>query len=150
MASTKKEHNLVREFRLEQFMTQNDLAKKAKVASRTLHSIEKGFPCRQGTKRKILIALGFSWQERDLVWPENVHPLVLSTREKVNSARAVFYADAVKKRRKSNFITQKELAQKLRVSLGCVQRLEEEKPVRISTARKVFKFLRVKPVLKLF
>ena len=61
MASTKKEPNLVREFRLEKFMTQEELAENAKVGKRTIHAIEKGDACRQDTKRKILIALGFSW-----------------------------------------------------------------------------------------
>ncbi|MEZ4292137.1 MAG: XRE family transcriptional regulator [Myxococcota bacterium] len=35
-------------------MTQAQLARKAKVALRTIHSVEKGMNCRMDTKRKIL------------------------------------------------------------------------------------------------
>ena len=40
------------------FPTQAQLARKAKVALRTIHSVEKGMNCRMDTKRKILLALG--------------------------------------------------------------------------------------------
>ena len=45
--------------------TQNDLAAKAGVSARTIHAIEKGRPCRQATKRKILAALGVPWTLRN-------------------------------------------------------------------------------------
>jgi DNA-binding XRE family transcriptional regulator len=44
--------------------TQNDLAQKAGVSTRTIHAIEKGRPCRQATKRHILNALGVPWEHR--------------------------------------------------------------------------------------
>jgi transcriptional regulator with XRE-family HTH domain len=44
--------------------TQNDLADKAGVSARTIHAIEKGRPCRQATKRKILRTLGVPWDLR--------------------------------------------------------------------------------------
>jgi DNA-binding XRE family transcriptional regulator len=44
--------------------TQNELAERAGVASRTVHAVEKGRPCRQETKRRILAALGVPWQDR--------------------------------------------------------------------------------------
>ncbi len=44
--------------------TQTDLASKAKVSARTIHAIEKGRPCRQATKRRILNALGVPWNLR--------------------------------------------------------------------------------------
>jgi hypothetical protein len=34
-------------------------------SARTIHAIEKGRPCRQATKRKILITLGVPWELRD-------------------------------------------------------------------------------------
>ena len=49
--------------------TQNDLAAKAGVSARTVHAIEKGRPCRQATKRKILAALGVPWDQRDEYLP---------------------------------------------------------------------------------
>jgi DNA-binding XRE family transcriptional regulator len=49
--------------------TQNDLAARAGVSARTIHAIEKGRPCRQATKRKILLTLGVPWESRDEYFP---------------------------------------------------------------------------------
>ncbi len=61
--------NRVREFRENKLMTQAQLARKAKVALRTIHSVEKGMNCRMDTKRKILLALGLRFEDKDLVFP---------------------------------------------------------------------------------
>jgi transcriptional regulator with XRE-family HTH domain len=45
--------------------TQNELAEKAGISARTIHAIEKGRPCRQATKRRILNALGVPWELRN-------------------------------------------------------------------------------------
>jgi transcriptional regulator with XRE-family HTH domain len=45
--------------------TQDDLARRAGVAPRTIHAVEKGRHCRQETKRRILSALGVPWDLRD-------------------------------------------------------------------------------------
>jgi len=45
--------------------TQNELAAKAGISARTIHAIEKGRPCRQATKRRILHALGVPWELRN-------------------------------------------------------------------------------------
>ncbi len=45
--------------------TQNELARRAGVAPRTIHAVEKGRPCRQETRRRILSALGVPWELRD-------------------------------------------------------------------------------------
>ena len=66
--------NRVRELRENRLMTQAQLARKAKVALRTIHSVEKGMNCRMDTKRKILIALGLRFEDRDKVFPP-AHPL---------------------------------------------------------------------------
>jgi DNA-binding XRE family transcriptional regulator len=50
-------------------MTQAQLARKAKVALRTIHSVEKGMNCRMDTKRKILLALGLRFEDKDHVFP---------------------------------------------------------------------------------
>ncbi len=52
-------------------MTQAQLARKAKVALRTIHSVEKGMNCRMDTKRKILLALGLRFEDKDQVFPSN-------------------------------------------------------------------------------
>jgi len=67
--------NRVREFRENRLMTQAQLARKAKVALRTIHSVEKGMNCRMDTKRKILLALGMRFEDKDHVFP----PLSLSS-----------------------------------------------------------------------
>ncbi len=61
--------NRVRELREDRLMTQAQLARKAKVALRTIHSVEKGMNCRMDTKRKILLALGLRFEDKDQVFP---------------------------------------------------------------------------------
>ncbi|MEE8581857.1 MAG: helix-turn-helix transcriptional regulator [Myxococcota bacterium] len=61
--------NRVRELRENKLMTQAQLARKAKVALRTIHSVEKGMNCRMDTKRKILVALGLRFEDKDVVFP---------------------------------------------------------------------------------
>jgi DNA-binding XRE family transcriptional regulator len=61
--------NRVRELREHRLMTQAQLARKARVALRTIHSVEKGMNCRMDTKRKILLALGLRFEDRDQVFP---------------------------------------------------------------------------------
>ena len=60
--------NRVRELRENRLMTQAQLARKAKVALRTIHSVEKGMNCRMDTKRKILLALGLKVSDKDRVF----------------------------------------------------------------------------------
>ncbi|HEY8122376.1 MAG TPA: helix-turn-helix transcriptional regulator [Myxococcota bacterium] len=74
--------NRVREIRENRLMTQAQLARKAKVALRTIHSVEKGMNCRMDTKRKILIALGMRFEDKEFVFPslhrrglENLPPM---------------------------------------------------------------------------
>jgi len=61
--------NRVREMRENKLMTQSQLARKARVALRTIHSVEKGMNCRMDTKRKILVALGLRFEDKDMVFP---------------------------------------------------------------------------------
>jgi DNA-binding XRE family transcriptional regulator len=63
--------NRVRELRENRLMTQAQLARKAKVALRTIHSVEKGMNCRMDTKRKILLALGMRFEDKDYVFPSS-------------------------------------------------------------------------------
>ena len=63
------QENRVRELREDRLMTQAQLARKAKVALRTIHSVEKGMNCRMDTKRKILIALGLRFEDKNMVFP---------------------------------------------------------------------------------
>jgi DNA-binding XRE family transcriptional regulator len=71
--------NRVRELRENKLMTQAQLARKAKVALRTIHSVEKGMNCRMDTKRKILLALGLSFEDKDQVFPPLVRRMPFPT-----------------------------------------------------------------------
>lgn len=51
-------NNAVKEIRESQLLSKNELARMANLSSQTISRIEKGYPCRIQTKRKILIALG--------------------------------------------------------------------------------------------
>jgi DNA-binding XRE family transcriptional regulator len=64
--------NRVRELRENRGMTQKQLAHKAGVSARTIHSVEKGNSCRMETKRKILFALGYRFEDKDQVFPPPV------------------------------------------------------------------------------
>jgi len=67
-AQALRKRNRVRELRENKLMTQAQLAKKAKVALRTIHSVEKGMNCRMDTKRKILMALGIPFDQKNQVF----------------------------------------------------------------------------------
>jgi len=69
--------NRVRELRENRLMTQAQLARKARVALRTIHSVEKGMNCRMDTKRKILLALGLRFEDRDRVFPSSMEMMGL-------------------------------------------------------------------------
>jgi DNA-binding XRE family transcriptional regulator len=66
----KVQPNRVRELREDRLMTQAQLARKARVALRTIHSVEKGMNCRMDTKRKILLALGLRFEDKEQVFPQ--------------------------------------------------------------------------------
>ena len=66
--SAQVQRNRVRELRENRLMTQAQLARKAKVALRTIHSVEKGMNCRMDTKRKILLALSLRITDKDQVF----------------------------------------------------------------------------------
>jgi DNA-binding XRE family transcriptional regulator len=56
--------NRVRELREDRLLTQAELARKARIATRTVHAVEKGKVCRMTTQRKILEALGIPFDLR--------------------------------------------------------------------------------------
>ena len=76
--SSQTRKNRVRELRENRLMTQAQLARKARVALRTIHSVEKGMNCRMDTKRKILLALGMRFEDKDRVFPPP-HPSEFSS-----------------------------------------------------------------------
>ena len=76
--------NRVREIRENRLMTQAQLARKAKVALRTIHSVEKGLNCRKDTKRKILLALGLRFEDRHQVFPSLMQPIAAAQSDETN------------------------------------------------------------------
>lgn len=60
--------NIVKEIREELLMSKAELARKAGVSSLTIDRIEKGKSCRMETKRKIILALGFSLADKSKVF----------------------------------------------------------------------------------
>ena len=73
--------NRVRELRENKLLTQSQLAHTAGVSLRTIHNVENGMTCRIGTKRKILLGLGISYEDQDMVFPPMQHsvPMISAT-----------------------------------------------------------------------
>jgi DNA-binding XRE family transcriptional regulator len=63
--------NLVKKIREELLMSKAELSRKAGISSLTVDRIEKGMNCRMETKRKILLALGYSLSDKDKVFQED-------------------------------------------------------------------------------
>jgi DNA-binding XRE family transcriptional regulator len=62
--------NDVQRLREEQLMSKAELARRAGVSVLTIDRVERGGECRVDTKRKIILALGFSVEERRKVFPD--------------------------------------------------------------------------------
>lgn len=60
--------NNVRKLREAKLLSKAELARKAGISSLTVDRIEKGYPCRLDTKRKIVLALGLRVSEADRVF----------------------------------------------------------------------------------
>jgi len=61
--------NHVREIRESLLMSKAELARKADVSPLTITRIERGFPCRMETMRKIILALGYKLPEKGKIFP---------------------------------------------------------------------------------
>ena len=60
--------NNVRKLREAKLLSKAELARKAGISSLTVDRIEKGYPCRLDTKRKIVLALGLRVSEAERVF----------------------------------------------------------------------------------
>ncbi len=65
-----KYKNNVRKIREEKLISKAELARLAGVAPATIERIESGAECRMETKRKIILAFGFSLSEREKVFQD--------------------------------------------------------------------------------
>ncbi len=60
--------NNLKKIRESMLLSKSELARKAGVSPLTIDRIEKGYPCRMDTKRKIIEALGFRISDKDKVF----------------------------------------------------------------------------------
>ncbi len=60
----------LKEYRENNLISKSELARKAGITLVTLDRIEKGYPCRMATKRKILEALGIAANGSEAIFPE--------------------------------------------------------------------------------
>lgn len=61
--------NHVKEIRESLLLSKAELARKADVSPLTITRIERGYPCRMETMRKILLALEFKLTDKEKVFP---------------------------------------------------------------------------------
>lgn len=64
-----KVRNNVRRLREDRLLSKAELARRAGVSALTVDRIEAGKPCRMDTKRKIILALGMTIDDKDRVFP---------------------------------------------------------------------------------
>jgi len=62
--------NSVRKLREERLMSKAELARLAGVSPITIDRVERGEDCRMETKRKVLLALGFSLSDKQKVFQD--------------------------------------------------------------------------------
>ncbi len=62
------EKNNLRKYRENLLLSKSELARKAGVSVLTIDRVERGGKCRMETKRKILIALGLSLEDKSKVF----------------------------------------------------------------------------------
>ena len=65
-----KNRNNLRIIREDRLISKMELARLAGVSAATIERVEQGETCRMETKRKIIIALGFSLTDRHKVFPD--------------------------------------------------------------------------------
>lgn len=65
-----KTRNKVKILREKKLMSKSELARKAGVSVVTIDRIERGESCRLETMRKIILALGYSIEDRDQVFQD--------------------------------------------------------------------------------
>lgn len=61
-------HNTIRKIREKLLMSKAELARTAGISPLTIDRLEKGMDCRIETKRKIILALGYSLSDKGLVF----------------------------------------------------------------------------------
>jgi len=65
-----KNQNKVKSIRESRLMSKSELARKSGVSSLTIDRVERGEICRMETMRKIILALGYSLEEKNKVFQD--------------------------------------------------------------------------------
>ncbi len=65
-----KPTNKVKIIREQKLMSKAELARKAGVSSLTIDRVERGEPCRMETMRKIILAFGYTLEEKEKVFQD--------------------------------------------------------------------------------
>lgn len=63
-----KVKNNVKKLREQRLLSKAELARKAGLSALTIDRVESGMPCRMDTKRKIILALGLTVEDREQVF----------------------------------------------------------------------------------
>jgi DNA-binding XRE family transcriptional regulator len=69
-SGTMKTSNRVKSIRESRLMSKAELARKAGVSALTIDRVERGELCRMATMRKIILALGYSLEEKNQVFQD--------------------------------------------------------------------------------
>ena len=62
--------NRVKELREKKLISKSELARKAGVSTVTIDRVERGESCRLETMRKIILALGYTLEDREMIFQE--------------------------------------------------------------------------------
>ncbi|MHB8120886.1 MAG: helix-turn-helix transcriptional regulator [Desulfuromonadaceae bacterium] len=62
--------NKVKSIRESRLMSKSELARKSGISTLTIDRIERGENCRMETKRKIILALGFTLEDKNKVFQD--------------------------------------------------------------------------------
>ena len=60
--------NNVKKLRKQRLLSKAELARKSGLSALTIDRVESGMPCRMDTKRKIILALGMTIEDKDQVF----------------------------------------------------------------------------------
>ncbi len=66
--------NKLKKFREDRLMSKAELARRSGLSALTIARIEKGLACRMSTQRRILMALGLTVEDKDLVFDDSPDP----------------------------------------------------------------------------
>lgn len=70
MSDTMNARNKVKSIRESKLLSKAELARKAGVSSLTVDRVERGEVCRMETMRKIILALGYTLEEKNKVFQD--------------------------------------------------------------------------------